>query len=846
MTDYVLGLDRVDEGQVAVVGGKGANLGAVSKIDGIAVPPGFCVTAEAFRTAMASLSLEDSLDELAGLSADDHERIRAVSAELRDVVEGTAVPDDIADAITQALAAEGSDERYAVRSSATAEDLPSASFAGQHDTYLDVAGAPAVLRHVARCWASLFSERAVSYRLRNGYDGRAAAMAVVVQRMVDADASGVLFTADPLTSNRTVTVIEAVRGLGDALVSGRANADGYAVRRGAITTRTIAGDRPLLSDAQVTELDRTARRIEAHFGAPQDIEWCLRDGAIQIVQSRPITTLFPVPDVDDAKYRVYLSVGHQQMMTDAWKPLGISVWQLTAPAPMRAAGGRLFVDVTDRLVSPPARAGLLQMIGRHDPLFRDALETAIEQGGFPPSRPGDGPAQPYFPPPAEPIETDPALVAELIGKAQDSLTELEKEIRTKAGPEVFDYIRRDLQEVRPGQIDPRSLPAIMAGMEAAWWINDHMLEWLGETNAADALTQSVTHNVTSEMGMALLDVADAVRRHPEVVTYLQSVEGDDGFLGHLPSLPGGDEVRAEIQAWLDRYGMRCVGEIDITRPRWSERPGILVPVILTNVRNVEPGERQRRFDQGLAEARETEHRLLGRLRELPDSEAKAAETKRMIDRLRTFAGYREHPKYAMINRYFVLKQAILHEVRRLVAAGVLDELDDAFFLTFDELHDAVRTGSVDRELLLRRREEFLSYQALTPPRVLTSEGGTISGRFRRDGVPARALVGLAVSAGVVEGRARVVHDLGEADLEAGDILVTAFTDPSWSPVFLTVAGLVTEVGGQMTHGAVIAREYGLPAVVAIERATRLIEDGQRIRVHGTDGYVEILPPGQQR
>jgi rifampicin phosphotransferase len=359
MTDYAIGLDQIDEGQVAVVGGKGANLGALSALDGIAVPPGFCVTAEAFRQAMASLGLEDRLDQLAELSADDHEQIGAVSAALRSLVQDAAVPDDIAGAITQALAGFGSDERYAVRSSATAEDLPSASFAGQHDTYLDVAGAEAVLRHVARCWASLFSERAVSYRLRNGYDNRAVAMAVVVQRMVDADASGVLFTADPLTSNRKVTVVEAVAGLGEALVSGRVNADSYEVRGGAVTTRTVAGERPVLSEAQVADLDRLGRRIVAHFGAPQDIEWCLRDGAIQIVQSRPITTLFPVPEVGDSEYHVYLSVAHQQMMTDALKPLGISVWQLTSPAPMRTAGGRLFVDVTERLVSPPARDGLL-------------------------------------------------------------------------------------------------------------------------------------------------------------------------------------------------------------------------------------------------------------------------------------------------------------------------------------------------------------------------------------------------------------------------------------------------------------------------------------------------------
>jgi pyruvate,water dikinase len=212
----------------------------------------------------------------------------------------------------------------------------------------------------------------------------------------------------------------------------------------------------------------------------------------------------------------------------------------------------------------------------------------------------------------------------------------------------------------------------------------------------------------------------------------------------------------------------------------------------------------------------------------------------MIDRVRTFIGYREYPKYAIVSRYFVYKQALLEEAARLVQAHVLGAEEDIFYLTFQELHEVVRTNQVDDRLIRRRQDEFRSYQALTPPRVLTSDGEVIAGAYRRDDVPAGTLVGLPVSAGTVEGRARVILDMAEADLEAGDILVTAYTDPSWTPLFVAINGLVTEVGGLMTHGAVIAREYGLPAVVGVEHATRLIRDGQRIRVHGTDGYVEIL------
>jgi pyruvate,water dikinase len=213
----------------------------------------------------------------------------------------------------------------------------------------------------------------------------------------------------------------------------------------------------------------------------------------------------------------------------------------------------------------------------------------------------------------------------------------------------------------------------------------------------------------------------------------------------------------------------------------------------------------------------------------------------MILRVRTFSGYREYPKYGIVSRYFIYKRALLEEAERLVQAHVLREKEDIYYLTFAELQDVVRTHGVDDELIRRRKDEFRSYVALTPPRVLTSDGETVAGAYRRDDVPAEALAGLPVSAGTVEGRARVVLRLAEADLEAGDILVTTSTDPSWTPLFVAIAGLVTEVGGLMTHGAVIAREYGLPAVVGVEGATQLIRHGQRIRVHGTEGYVEILP-----
>jgi pyruvate,water dikinase len=870
MGSAVLRLDEINQAQISLVGGKGANLGELSRIEGIRVPAGFCVTTDAFVRIMADApSIGEQVALLSRLSPDDREAIRTHSADIRRAIEGIAIPEDLAAAIVGAVGQIGEHVACAVRSSATAEDLPTASFAGQQDTYLNVVGSAAILEHVSRCWASLFTERAVTYRLRNRFDHRQVSMGVVVQQMVFPQGSGVLFTADPVTSNRKFVTVEAGFGLGEALVSGLVNPDVYKVRDGELVsmdigtkrlaieaspsggTRQVAVEQerqgqPVLTEPQVVRLSQVGRQIEAHFGHPQDIEWCLDDEGFQIVQSRPITTLFPVPAVGDQENHVFISVGHAQMMTDAMKPLGISFWQMTTPRPMYVAGGRLFVDVAPDLASPAPRVGLLNVFMKSDPLIGTALQAIVERGDFIPTVPDAGPGAPLggaAPPsgrPAAALETDPAVVTELIERSQVSIATLRNDLKTKSGPALFDFILEDIGELKRILFDPHSHQVFMSAMDAAGWLNEHVESWLGEKNAADVLTQSVPHNVTSEMGLALLTVADVIRPHPEVVVFLERVENDD-FVGELPRFDGGLEAHDAIAAWLDLYGMRCVGEIDITRPRWSERPSALVPLILGNITNFEPGAAERRFEQGRQEALEKERELLARLRDLPDGQHKADETKQMIDRVRTFMGYREYPKYGMVSRYFVYKRALLEEADGLVQANVLREREDVFYLTFEEFYEVVRTNRVDDRLIDRRKEAFRSAQALAPPRVFTSDGEVVVGSYHRVDVPAGALVGLPVSSGTVEGRARVVFDMGEADLEPGDILVTAYTDPSWTPAFVAIAGLVTEVGGLMTHGAVIAREYGLPAVVGVEQATRLIRDGQRIRVNGTEGWVEILP-----
>ncbi|MEA4961894.1 phosphoenolpyruvate synthase [Lutispora sp.] len=870
MSLYVYNFQDIDKTKLMVVGGKGANLGELSGIEGIHVPDGFCISTEAFKRIIGETSsINKLLDQLSILKVEDRDKIGKISGEIRKVIEGITIPEDINEDITRFISKLDENTAYAVRSSATAEDLPTASFAGQQDTYLNIIGKEAIIEHISKCWASLFTERAVTYRIQNGFDHHKVYLSVVVQKMVFPQVAGILFTADPVTGNRKVLSVDASFGLGEALVSGLVNADIYKVQSGKIIDKKISTkklaiyalkdggtieqeiepesqNKQALMDEQILELCRLGRKIEAHFGCPQDIEWCLADDTFYIVQSRPITTLYPIPEVDDQENHAYVSVGHQQMMTDPLKPLGLSLRQLTSAGTMFKAGGRQFVDVAHMLASPDSREMLLNTMGQHDPLIKDALMTIIERD-FIKCLPNDKKEQGLGKNNKDmslesfqaQIENDPKIVSDLIRKSQTSIETLKQNIQTKSGSELFDFLQEDFQELKKISFDPQSMAVIMTVANATSWINEKVNEWLGEKNVVGTLSQSVQNNITSEMGLELLDIADVIRPYPEIIDYLQHVK-DDNFLDEIVKFDGGQKTRDAIYTYLDKYGMRCAGEIDITKPRWSEKPITLIPVILNNIKNFEPNAGKRKFEQGQQEALKKEQELLDRLKQSPDGEQKAKEAKRVIDLIRNFSGYREYPKYGIVSRFFVYKQALLKEAERLVQANVIHEKEDIYYLTFEELREVVRTNKLDYRIISKGQEEYRLYEKLTPPRVITSDGEIIAGVYKRENLPAEAIAGLSVSSGVIEGRARVILDMEDADLEDGDILVTKFTDPSWTPLFVSIKGLVTEVGGLNTHGAVIAREYGLPAVIGVENATKLIKDGQQIRVHGTEGYVEIL------
>ncbi|MEU0572307.1 rifamycin-inactivating phosphotransferase [Nonomuraea sp. NPDC005983] len=879
MSAYVLGFDEIDRTRLAVVGGKGANLGELSSIDGVRVPAGFCVTTEAYQAVVeCDPEVGRLIDGLSGLAADDRAGIADACARLRAAVEGLPIPAGIEQDIVGHLAGLGGDDvPCAVRSSATAEDLPSSSFAGQQDTYLNVRGAASVVRDVRRCWASLFTDRAVAYRIKSGFDHRAVRVSVVVQRMVFPDAAGIMFTADPVTSNRRVLSIDAGFGLGEAMVSGLVNADTYRVREGRIIDKKVSvqtmelrasadggtEERPIeaarqnvqtLSDERILQLETFGRRIEAHFGRPQDIEWGLADGVLHVLQSRPITTLYPIPAAHDGKNHVYMSYGHRQMMTDAFAPLGLSFFALLHEKLGRSAGtvagNRFYKDMSHELTSPIARMVTLKSLGQVDVLMADALRTVLGRKEFVKDLAhGKTSVMDFGKGGPLPVarqylklgrEDDARVVPELIAQNEATVEQLRRGIDGKSGDELFAYLIEDHDVLADLTFDPRSVAAAFVGIQSVNWVNKHMEAWLGEKNTADVIAQSAEHNVVAAMGLELLDLADVVRQYPAVMGYLEGA-GRETFFAGLAALDGGAVVRRAFEEYLRKYGMHCPGDIDITRTRWSEDPTLLVPLILGNIRKFAPGERARKEQRGRADAEGMMNGLLERLRQLPGGSGKAKKAARQMSLVRHFIGYREYSKHALLLRLELYKRALLVEAGKLVAQGVIEEQEDVYFLSIEEFRNVVNTGQLDYALITERREAHETYQKLTPPRVITSEGEVISGEYDTGSLPEGALAGVAVSSGVVEGRARVVMRMEDAQVEEGDILVTVFTDPSWSPLFVSVKGVVMEVGGVMTHGAVVAREYGLPAVVGVEDATKRIKDGQLIRLNGGEGYVQLLP-----
>jgi pyruvate,water dikinase len=882
MGEFIKKFKEINHSMLPSVGGKGANLGEMASA-GFPIPDGFCITTKAYLNLIEQSSeMNRIFDQLAEISADDQEQIRELGKQIREHLTSIEMPNDIAQSIIKAWKNTGEQYAYAVRSSATAEDLPTASFAGQQETFLNVKGKESLLHAVKECWASLFTDRAITYRAKNQFDHRSVFLSVVVQRMVFPEVSGIMFTADPINGHRRTVSIDASFGLGEALVSGLVSADLYQVRDQKIIQKRIATKKlailPVseggtitidlpeekqneqsLSDEYILKLAEIGRKVESHYGSPQDIEWCLVDGEIFIVQSRPITSLYPVPEVADDHLHVMFSFGHQQMMTNAMKPLALSIWKTLFPfgkdkvgEESRAtldAGSRLFMDVTPVMYLKPARKILPRVISNIDERISSALNEVVHRESFLKS----ARVNPAVPKTALRF-VGPILWnafnniwfrnlqkqrTEFVQMIDDSIKQGEQALANKSGVELIEAIQQDAGPLLYN-LFRHGLSRPLTGILSLAILKKLTKKWLGEEVDLHLLNKSLPGNITSEMGLQMGDLADIVRKYPEVYAYLETAK-DETFFAGLQTVHGGEEFAKAFQSYLNQFGMRCPGEIDITQPRWAEKPTLLVSGILSHIRSVREGEHRQNFAEGEREAQQFAEELITKIRKTPFGSMKAKIISRLIYDFRNLMGMREHPKYSLIQHITLYKQHILQVADKLVKQGILLEKEDIYYFSLSELKELVQGKMTSvQKLIQQRKDQFELDEKRTPPRVMTSEGEIVETAAENALAPEGALIGTPVSSGQVEGYARVVLKPEEAKLHEGEILIAPFTDPGWTPLFHSARGLVMEVGGMMTHGAVVAREYGIPAVVGIDQATTKIRDGQYIRVDGTNGFVEII------
>ncbi len=877
----VLPLDAA--GTLADSGGKGANLARLARA-GFAVPPGFVLTTTAYTDVTDRNDLAHVIAGATdGVAADDLEALAEASATIRRRFGACAMPEATVTSLDAAYARLGTPP-VAVRSSATAEDLPGMSFAGQQESYLNVVGTDALHEAVVNCWSSLWTARAISYRARHGIASDAVSIAVVVQRMVDAEAAGVLFTANPLSGARTEVTIDAGLGLGEALVSGQIEPDHYVVTADggidktlgakAVSIRARAGGgtetreadqsgRQAIPDAVIERVATLGRRVAASFGEPQDIEWAWDGKQLFIVQSRPITSLFPLPDgmpLDPT--RVLFSFGAVQGMLDPMTPLGrYAIQGLAAGAAalfgftytpdtqpaVRTAGERLFIDVSPLLAHPVGARLFPRVLEIIEPATAQALEAAHARAQPPPRTATPWRAAPRFA--RLGLRVVPRIVWTLL-RPEASRARLHREVdrslqevRQRVAAAATTVERATLLEATLATLPPCVIttfgPRVSTGLGS---LNAMRILAAGLPDAPDALevTRGLPHNVTTEMDLELWQTACTLKNEPGTATRFAgaaaSTLASDYRAGTLP--PGAQRV---IGDFLDRYGMRGVGEIDLGRARWREDPTAIMQVLRSYLAIKDPAQAPEQvFARGASAARDA----LARLADAAGASRGGWLKRRLVRwlgrRVRALAGLRESPKFYVIRIFGLLREALLASGRDLVDGGRLRHADDVFFLDPAELRALAAGDGRDWQVLVAARRAAYDRERHRKqiPRLMFGDGRAIYDGLRApddDG----AFVGSPVSPGVVEGTVRVVLDPHHADLAPGEILVCRATDPGWTPLFLAAGGLIMEVGGLMTHGAVVAREYGIPAVVGVHEATTRLTTGQRVRVDGSSGRVVL-------
>jgi len=888
---------EIDASMLPQVGGKAANLGELTRA-GFSVPPGFCLTTQAYTSVTSGTELESVLDQLASTPADDVTHLEICAATARSRLLAVSIPIDIVEAITRAYHELAPDKTLpvAVRSSATAEDLPFASFAGQQETYLNIVGIEAILDAVRRCWASLWTDRAVSYRASNTIDHRTVRLAVVIQRMVNAQVAGVLFTANPLTGRRRQAVIDANPGLGEAVVSGAVNPDHFVINAetGEIIERRLGDKRMVirsipgggtqriemaeqkstscLTDEQIEDLARLGIQVEAHYGAPQDIEWAIdSEGHLWLTQARPITTLFPLPagtPTNDQDLRVYFSANVAQGVYRPLTPMGIAGFRLAGsslatfvklpprdilagPAITKEAAQRLFFDVTVVLRSAIGRELLMQVMtimeARSRPIFQrlasDPRLSLTSTSRWPFIRKMIAVLVPAGVP-YRLLEAlvRPAAARERIWRLQGRL-EAQGKVAANASASASERLtaveRLFMENVGP--LFPGIMPVIMGAGLGLYVIAGKLLGERATPDELQTVLRGLPYNVTTEMDLELWKLTQQIREDISSARLVLEKPLEQLVQAyHAGTLPV--TLQQGLAHFLQIYGHRGVAEIDLGLPRWSEDPTYILGVLVNYLQLENPElAPDAQFQRGMREAEEMVVELTHRARK-HGSWLRSKLVHYCLSQVRALGGLRELPKYYIVLTMASARRLLWSVGEELAQAGRLESAKDIFFINLVEARQALAGKDFHTAVHELRANYDYELGRRHIPRILLSDGTEPEAEYHMlAGAAEGSLTGTPASAGVVTAKARVIMEPIGARLEPGEILVAPSTDPGWTPLFLTAGGLVMEMGGPMSHGAVVAREYGIPAVVGVDGATECITMGQRITVDGSSGVIMIEP-----
>jgi len=859
---FVVPLGALRRGDANRMGGKAANLGELMAA-GLPVPAGFCVTTDAFDAFRAAKGNGVDWTRFLSLkSGMERRQIAAASHRAQASLEQIIMPASVQEAILTAWRGMGSGITVAVRSSATVEDAPGQSFAGQFETVLGVQDADALLRAIRQCWSSLYSERALMYQVQRGVSVGQTSMAVVVQRMIDAEWSGVVFTADPITGASDRLAVEYVRGLGDGLVQGTVQPERITILRDTVQRGGSGAASAHLPVAVSAKLMECALACEALFGLPQDIEWSLCGTEIWLLQARPITAAgAKLKSWEDRQVWTNLNAG--EVLPDVISPMTWSLIQnLLGPLSQSIShlagvdfnittfvglvAGRVYVNINAGLAAMKPFAGLLEYIpqvalalGGGDleesrRLLRSIPDEDLPELGF---------SWPRY------IFSWPRVVIDLLRhsprqgdrwilelKARaDALARIDPEALST--PDLAQFVHRLLRKGFEGWdllylgTQAVALPIFQRACQV--WLQDPTLS-LGYR-----LFSGLGGVPEAEAGLALWRLAVLAHSEPETLSIISKASDWREAHARLQAADHGREFLKAWNAFMVEHGHHCRGELELFNARWSETPDYILGQVRGYLRSIEgsdPLETRRRLAR---ERDELTDECCGRLR----NPMKRWLFRWSLRRAQKLAVNREQWKNAAVRQIATLRRALLELGQRLANQGKLPDANAIFFLEIAEL-EALTGEEVSfdpRERVRQRREERARNAALHPPAI-------VKGRYDPQPQPTpqvepngNVLIGIPVSPGVARGRAKVIlRNDSEAQVLSGEILVAPYTDPAWTPYFVAAAGVVVEQGGVLSHGSIVAREYGLPAVTNVASATRLIQTGDLLQVDGNSGRVTVL------